>query len=88
MLEPAEIESLLFHLEAPYRLMVLLAVTTGLRRSELFALKWRDFDFATRTLQIKRAIYNQTVGKCKSPTSKRIYLYRLTLLPNFWIGSN
>ena len=71
VLEPAEIQSLLSHLETPYRLMVLLAVTTGLRRSELFALKWRDFDFPTRTLQIKRSIYNQTVGKCKSPTSKK-----------------
>jgi len=71
VLEPSEIQSLLSHLETPYRLMVLLAVTTGLRRSELFALKWRDFDFPTRTLQIKRSIYNQTVGKCKSPTSKK-----------------
>ena len=88
VLEPSEIQSLLSHLEAPYRLMVLLAVTTGLRRSELFALKWRDFDFPTRTLQIRRSIYNQTVGKCKSPTSKKIYLYRLTLLPNSWIGCN
>jgi integrase len=56
VLEPAEIQSLLSHLEAPYRLMVLLAVTTGLRRSELFALKWRDFNFPSRTLQIKRSI--------------------------------
>jgi integrase len=71
VLEPAEIQSLLSHLEAPCRLMVLLAVTTGLRRSELFALKWRDFDFPARTLQIRRSIYNQTVGKCKSPTSKK-----------------
>lgn len=63
VLEPAEIQSLLSQLEAPYRLMVLLAVTTSLRRSGLFALKWRDFDFPTRTLQIKRSIYNQTVGK-------------------------
>jgi len=88
VLEASEIQSLLSHLEAPHRLMVLLAVTTGLRRSELFALKWRDFDFPTRTLQIRRSIYNQTVGKCKSPTQERIYLYRLALLPNSWSGSN
>jgi len=71
VLEPSEIQSLLSHLEAPYRLMVLLAVTTGLRRSELFALKWSDFDFSTHSVQIRRAIYNQTVGKCKSPTSRK-----------------
>jgi integrase len=71
VLKPAEIQSLLSHLEAPYQLMVLLAVTTGLRRNELFALKWRDFDFPTRTLQIRRSIYKKTVGKSKSPTSKK-----------------
>ena len=31
------------------RTLVLLAVTTGLRRSEGFALKWKDVDFQTKT---------------------------------------
>lgn len=39
VLDPLEIQSLLLHLASPYRLMVLLAATTGLRRSELFGLK-------------------------------------------------
>lgn len=37
--------------------MVLLAVTTGLRRSELFALKWSDLDFSNLTIDIQRSIY-------------------------------
>ena len=37
VLEPHEIQSLLLELDQPFRLMVLLDVTTGLRRSELFA---------------------------------------------------
>jgi integrase len=39
VLEPSEIQSLLLQLKSVFRVMVLLAVTTGLRRSELFALK-------------------------------------------------
>ena len=39
VLEPYEVQSLLQALRQPFRVMVLLDVTTGLRRSELFALK-------------------------------------------------
>ena len=35
--EPDEVQRLLGQLENPFRVMVLLDVTTGLRRSELFA---------------------------------------------------
>ncbi len=34
----------LSELNEPYRTMVFLAATTGLRVSELLALKWQDFD--------------------------------------------
>ena len=71
VLDPHEIQDLLFHLEYPYRVMVLLAATTGLRRSELFALKWNDIDFSNETLNINRAIYNQLVGNCKTEGSSR-----------------
>jgi integrase len=71
VLDPKEIQDLLFHLESPYRVMVLLAATTGLRRSELFALKWDDIDFSNETLNVSRAIYNQVVGNCKTEGSSR-----------------
>lgn len=71
VLEPSEIQQMLSRLKSPYRLMVLLAVTTGLRRSELFAIKWNDIDLSYLTLQIRRSIYMGEVGRCKSPTSKK-----------------
>jgi integrase len=45
ILTTSEIQKLLASLPLRERTLVLLAVTTGLRRSELFALKWKDVDF-------------------------------------------
>lgn len=40
----------------PLELAVTLAVTTGLRRGELFGLKWEDLDLAAGTLTVRRAV--------------------------------
>ncbi len=34
-----------------YKLLAILALTTGLRRGELLALQWGDFDFKSKTLE-------------------------------------
>ncbi len=52
VLEPSEIQNLLLQLKSCFRLMILLDVTTGLRRSELFALKWSDVDFSNMCLDV------------------------------------
>jgi integrase len=51
--------------------MVLLDVTTGLRRSELFALKWSDVDFSNLRLDVLRSIYLAHVGDCKTEASRK-----------------
>jgi integrase len=51
--------------------MVMLAVTTGLRRSELFALKWCDIDFGRMMVSVQRAVYLGMIGNCKTETSRR-----------------
>jgi len=71
VLEPVEIQNLLAELESPFRLMVLLDATTGLRRSELLGLKWRDIDFSSLTINISRSIYCRLVGKCKTQASRK-----------------
>lgn len=70
VLEPAEIQLLLSELEPPFSLLVLLDLTTGLRRSELFALKWGDIDIPTLTINVTRSIFEGVVGKCKTRASQ------------------
>src|ERR1019366_5712153 len=50
VLIPAEIKLLLDNLALRERTLVLLAASTGLRQSELFALKWGDIDFSQGTM--------------------------------------
>ena len=51
--------------------MVLLDVTTGLRRSELLALKWSDVDFSSLELNVVRSIYLRMIGSCKTEASRK-----------------
>jgi integrase len=71
VLEPCEIQNLLLELKSCFRLMVMLDVTTGLRRSELFALKWRDVGFSNLRLDVLRSIYLRHLGDCKTEASRK-----------------
>ena len=66
-----EVRQLLTALRPRERMMVLLDVATGLRQSELFALKWKDVDFKNRQLWVTRAIVQQVVGNCKTEASQK-----------------
>ena len=50
---------------------ILLLATTGLRRSELIGIKWRDIDFDKRTLEINRAIVKVSAYRCLEGETKR-----------------
>jgi integrase len=66
-----EVRRLLTALKPRERMMVLLDVATGLRQSELFALKWKDVDFKNRRLLVTRSIVQQVVGNCKTEASQK-----------------
>lgn len=66
-----EAKNLLANLHSRERALVLLAVTTGLRRSELFALKWKDVDFENKQLHVTRSIVDRVVGVCKTESSQK-----------------
>ena len=46
-----------------YHTLVLLAIQTGLRRSELLGLQWRDVGFDTGTLSVQRALIKLPSGE-------------------------
>lgn len=65
VLTPEEVRALLDELDNPARTIVHLAATTGIRRGELFGLKWADVDLANGRLKIARSIVDQSVGETK-----------------------
>jgi integrase len=64
VLIPSEIKALVDALGIRERTLVLLAVSTGLRQSELFGLKWGDIDFDQGTMSVTRSIVYGVVGPC------------------------
>jgi len=71
VLTSEEIRALLGRLEGPYYVMAFLAAVTGLRVSELLALKWEDVDFAAGEMNLTRAIVCQHVGPLKTAASQK-----------------
>jgi integrase len=71
VLMPAEIKALVDNLSIRERTLVLLAVSTGLRQSELFGLKWGDICFSQGTMNVTRSIVYGVVGPCKTESSQK-----------------
>jgi integrase len=62
---------MLDNLSVRERTLVLLAVSTGLRQSELFGLKWGDIDLVQGTMNVTRSIVYGVVGPCKTESSQK-----------------
>jgi integrase len=71
VLIPAEIKALVDNLGIRERALVLLAVSTGLRQSELLGLKCGDIDLVQGTMNVTRSIVYGVVGPCKTEFSRR-----------------
>jgi integrase len=71
VLVPAEIKALVDNLSIRERTLVLLAVSTDLRQSELFGLRWGDIDFSQGTMNVTRSIVYGVVGPCKTESSQK-----------------
>jgi integrase len=67
----AELQLLLSKLAVRERTLALLDTATGLRVSELLALRWGDVDFENLELRVTRSIWHQVVGNCKTEASAK-----------------
>lgn len=60
-------------------------MSTGLRRSELSALKWSDIDFWNLVVHMKRSICEGVVGNCKTEASRRPIPLSLDVAADLWL---
>lgn len=71
ILTPAEFAALLPELKVRERTMVILAGSTGLRRSELVALTWDDIDLELMQVNVRRSCVRSRFGETKTEASRR-----------------
>jgi integrase len=85
-LEPEELSALLSQLNWCFRVMVFLDAATGLRHSELLALKGGDDEFDHLQIRVQRSIYMNVVCDCKTEASKRPIPMDPILTAELWAG--
>lgn len=71
VLDVEEIRALLAELTGMCRVMVFVAATTGLRVSELLALRWQDCDFEAGEIHLTRGIVRQRETMMKTEASRK-----------------
>jgi integrase len=82
VLTPEEFQRLAEQLYVRDRAMVLLAGSTGLRRSEMMALTWSDLDARTMEVNVLRSRVPNRFGNTKAESSRRpVPLYPIVLTP-------
>ncbi len=70
-LTPEQVRALLDQLAEPYRTMVLVAVLSGLRRGEIFGLRWKYVDLAGKCILVSESMYEGRSAAPKTRASRR-----------------
>jgi integrase len=68
-LKPPEIQALLAAEDDDTRLIIKTAILTGMRRAELFAVRWEDVDFKADVIRVRQTLY-WTHGKAAVSSEK------------------
>jgi integrase len=71
VLDASELQRLFGELGIREKAMIMIEALTGIRRSELMGLKWKDVDFISNRIEITRSVVDQAIGKCKTEASRK-----------------
>ena len=69
VLTPEQYQNLMWRLEEPHRTMAAVAMCTGLRASEILALRWEDINFESGVVLVQRGVVNGRIGQVKTEAS-------------------
>lgn len=70
VLTPEKFRELLDILREPYKTMAIVAMCTGLRVSEVMALRWEHINFKTGVMFVQQGVVNGRIGKVKTEASQ------------------
>jgi integrase len=70
ILTPEKFQDLIGALNEPYRTMAIVAMCTGLRVSEVLALRWEHIDFEAGVMLVQQGVVNGRIGKVKTEASQ------------------
>lgn len=70
VLTPGQFHELIEKLPDPYRTMALVAMCTGLRVSEVLALRWDHLNLSKGTLLVQHGVVNGRIGRVKTEASQ------------------
>lgn len=69
ILTPEQFQELVAILHDPHSTMATVAMCTGMRASEVLALRWEHFDFKAGVLLVQQGVVNGRIGKVKTEAS-------------------
>jgi integrase len=70
ILDPEKFQELLAILPKTHRIMAIVAMCTGLRVSEILALRWEHIDFKKGVMLIQQGVVNGRIGRVKTEASQ------------------
>ena len=70
ILAPDKFQELVATLREPHRTMVIVAMCTGLRVSEILALRWEHINFKTGVMLVQQGVVNGRIGRVKTEASQ------------------
>ena len=83
-LNAVEIRKAVDGLAEPFKTMVVIAASTGMRESEILALRWDDIDQRGQVINVRRSVYRGAVGKPKSRSGGREIPYGPAVTHALW----